>query len=79
MPRCKDCGKPFEKDRRSPNQKRCHSCSVHSDFRKGFLAKMDEVKKAADRSGEAKVFLATEHSQKFLRSIVPSLNHNGGR
>jgi hypothetical protein len=67
---CLRCGIDFQK--RNPNQKYCHECSTHNGFKRGYLARIDSIKKSADESGNARVWYAEDgHSQEFLRSLIP--------
>jgi hypothetical protein len=72
--RCGKCRKPFEKQ--SPNQKYCSGCSFYIHYASGRLyGKIVNaekgLKQAADESGNPKVWTAAEHSQDFLRSLIP--------
>lgn len=71
---CGKCGNPFEKQ--APNQKNCSDCSFYVRYASGRLydkiANAEKgIKKAADESGNPKVWTAQECSQDFLKSLIP--------
>jgi len=72
---CKTCKKPFGK--RAPNQVHCDEHSFWKRFEAGSIlgklyAAEKTLKQAADESGNPKVWTAKEHSQDFLRTLIPS-------
>lgn len=75
MPTCRKCGRPFEKKRFASNVKDCEDCSVWARYGHGMAAAiwraMPRLQAAADASGNPKIYRAGEHSQEFLRSLVP--------
>jgi hypothetical protein len=67
---CGRCGIDFVK--RTPNQRYCLECATHNGFKKGYLARIEKIKKAADESGNLRIWLREDgHSQEFLRSLIP--------
>ena len=72
---CKECGSPFV--RKAPNQIFCPGCSyskyyVGGEVRYKLILAEPRLKKAADESGNPKIWTAGECSQDFLRSLIPS-------
>lgn len=72
--RCKKCKKPFEK--RAGNQVNYSDCSFYIHYSAGgvygkIVDAEEGLKKAADESGNPKVYRAGECSQEFLKSLIP--------
>jgi hypothetical protein len=78
MPFCRKCGDYFERNPKSPNQKDCpkHSFWMTRGGGKHLSSintKAAELKKAADQSGNPRIWRAGEYSQEFLRSLIPRM------
>jgi len=72
---CKECGSPFV--RKAPNQIFCPGCSylkyyVGGEVRYKLILAEPRLKKAADESGNPKIWTAREYSQDELRRLIPS-------
>jgi len=72
--RCKVCKKVF--DKHAPNQIHCDEHSFWKRFEAGsILGKLYAVekslKRAADESGNPRIWRAGEYSQDFLRALIP--------
>jgi len=73
MERCKISGRSFK----ASNQVACNKCRLRRDCDKGLLVKKidliaQERKKAADESGNPRIWTAIRYSQIFLRSLIPA-------
>ena len=67
---CRTCGEPFYT--RNSNQKNCDDHLVDPGRRIYFdEAKIQELKRAADLSGNPKIYTSKEYSQEFLRGLIP--------
>jgi hypothetical protein len=68
------CGRTFVK--KTPNQIHCPDCSYWSRFRgniiKFIVLAEPRLKKAADESGNPKVWTAKEYSQEELKRLIPT-------
>ncbi len=72
---CRDCGNVFEK--KAQNQEYCPECSAWKKYGgRSLTAKIRAaepgLKKAADESGNPKIWTADRYSQEFLKSLIPS-------
>ena len=72
---CKECGSPFV--RKAPNQILCPNCAywkyrVGGEVRYKVILAEPRLKKAADESGNPKIWTAREYSQDELRRLIPS-------
>ena len=71
---CRKCGAVFL--RKSHNQIFCPNCSYWKHFEGGavrgrLVLAEPRLKKAADESGNPRVWTADRYSQEFLRSLIP--------
>lgn len=72
---CRKCGKPFERKLSARNARHCDDCSLnrygHGPAAAAIWRAEPRLKAAANASGNPKIYRADEHSQKFLKSLIP--------
>ncbi len=71
---CRDCGVVF--DKKAENQNHCPDCSAWRKIGARSLSgkislAAPRLQKAADESGNPKIWTADKYSQKFLQSLIP--------